>query len=105
MDSAYIVPEGNFQNFSVTANILTVNGDQLGDKDDTIIIDLSPQGGVTISLHNAVATFEPGAFTSITVNTGTGQNHVYVQDTNVPVTINGGSNDTVDIGNAGSVQG
>src|SRR5438445_162709 len=40
-----------------------------------------------------------------TVNTGTGQNYVEVQDTNVPLTINGGSNDTVDIGNAGSVQG
>ena len=34
-----------------------------------------------------------------------GQNHVYVQDTNLPVTIDGGGDDTVDIGSASSVHG
>jgi hypothetical protein len=105
-DQAYIVPDGNFQTFVVTAGTLIVNGDQLANKVDTIVIDLSPQGGVHVHLNSEDVTFEPGAIQSITVNTLTGTNAVTVGATaaNVPVTINAGGNDFVSIGNAGNMK-
>ncbi len=84
----YIVPDGNVQNFVVTAGVLTVNGDQLANKGDNITIGLSPQGGVQVHLNTEMATFEPGAINSIEVNTLTGTNNVTVQATSVPVTVN-----------------
>jgi hypothetical protein len=107
----YIVPDGNdTQNFTVDGGKLIVNGGQLPNNGgDNITIDVAQsgpsQGGVTVDLNGYIGTFELGAISSITVNTAAGKNHVYVKNTAVPVTINDGDNDTVDIGDNGNVQG
>jgi hypothetical protein len=46
---------------------------------------------VKVTLNGETATFDPGQITDIVVNTGTGNNTVDINSTNVPVKITGGS--------------
>jgi hypothetical protein len=107
---AFVVPDGtNSQNYYVDNGTLHVTGGQLPNNGgDKITIDVAQsgpsQGGVTVSLDGYGGTFEPGAIKSIIVTTFAGQNQVLVKNTSVPVTINDGDNDSVEIGN-GSVEG
>ncbi|HWE37329.1 MAG TPA: calcium-binding protein [Isosphaeraceae bacterium] len=110
-DKAYIVPDGNSQTFVYTPNYsgnsylgtgsLTVNGDQLGPNyNDNVNVTLANDGGVQVTLNGETVHFAPGAITSISVNTGGGNDTVNVEKTafNVPVSINtGGGSDTVNI--------
>src|SRR5262249_21732061 len=104
VNNAYIVPDGNAQNFFVSAGTLTINGDQLANKDDVIEIGLTPKGRLSVTLNGETATFDVGAINNIVVNTFTGKNVVKVHDTSVPVMINDGGMDTVLISDMGSVQ-
>jgi hypothetical protein len=100
-DGSYEVTDGNTQNFVVNNGVLTVNGDQLGPSyNDTITIDENALGGVQVTLNGEVASFDPGAISSITVNPGYGTDTVNIERTlaGVPVTVNlGGPTDTVNI--------
>jgi hypothetical protein len=105
----FTVPTGQIQNFLVSSSrVLTVNGDQLGaNYNDTIILDVVG-GGVRVTLNGETAQFEPGAISSVVVNTGGGTDTVNVLRTTVPVTINyngGGGTDAANFGTGGSVQG
>ena len=107
-DSAYRVDNGTSQTFSVNGTQLFINGDQFGyGYSDTISIDVNAAGGVSVNLNGEVVSFEPGAISSITVNTGAGNNSVYVlnEAQYVPLTINDGGDDYVSVGSHGSVQG
>jgi hypothetical protein len=94
---AYIVPTGQAQNFLVSSgHALTVNGDQLANKNDAVTVGLTGAGGVQVTLNGETATFDPGATTisgSITVNSGTGNDTVNIEKTaaGLPVTVNLGS--------------
>jgi hypothetical protein len=121
---AYIVPDGNTQSFNLDAiwsidsagvahfsntYDLVINGDQLANKNDNIIIDTTAAGGVQITLNGEVATFDPGQIHSIQINTGTGTNSVSVRSTlpgvNVSILSGLNSNDTVTVGKNGSLSG
>ena len=99
--SAFIVPDGNTQRFSLapiwnTSTVtfsntynLTINGDQLANKNDTIIISRDVAGGTQLSLNGEIATFDPVTASfqgtplqSITVVGGAGNDLVTVDFTN-----------------------
>lgn len=88
---AYIVPDGQTQNFLVSNGELTVNGDQnapfLG---DTITLDQTSAGGVRVKLNGAVAQFDSDAINNIVVRPGEGINTINIERTanNAPVRIN-----------------
>jgi hypothetical protein len=110
-DGKFTVPTGQSQNFYVSSSrVLTVNGDQLGiNYNDTITLDVSG-GGVRVTLNGETAQFDPGAISSVVVNTGGGTDTVNVLRTlaGVPVTIHyngGGGSDVANLGVGGSVQG
>jgi hypothetical protein len=87
---------------------LVVNGDQLGyGYNDTITIDVNSAYGVYVNLNGTVASFGWNVVKSITVNTGAGNNAVYVNNeaSAVPLTINDGGTDYVRVGSNGSAQG
>jgi hypothetical protein len=83
------VPDQNqfFGNFD-----LTVNGDQLANKNDTISIDTiasgAQAGGVQVTLNGEVVTFDPGRIHSITINGGTGNDTVNINGLPAGVTLN-----------------
>jgi hypothetical protein len=99
------------QAFPVVGGVLTVNGDQLLlPTNDIIDVATSPAGGVSVTLNNENVTFAPGKVTSIVINPGgsfNGFNHVYIESTNVPVTINDCDprGDIVMIGQNSTLQG
>jgi hypothetical protein len=100
-DDAFIVPTNQVQNFYVTDGALTVFGDQLANKDDSISIDTSSSGGVQVTLNGETAQFEPGAIRSVRINTGDGNNTVNISSTptGIPITVNlGNGTDTVNVG-------
>jgi hypothetical protein len=103
---SYNVYTGQTQNFIVSSTrMLTVNGDQLPSHNDTIIIDASG-GGVLVTLNGEAARFDPGTISSITVNSGDGNDTIYVYQilAGVPVTINSSGAATINIGATSSVQ-
>jgi acrosin len=108
-DGAYLVSDGNTQNFIVNNHQLIINGDQLGpDYNDVITIDVNAAGGVSVTLNGEVASFDKGKITSIAVNTGGGQDSVYVNNeaAGVPLTITNSVNGAyVHLGSGGSMQG
>jgi hypothetical protein len=117
-DLAYVVPDGTPSDFVVTGgNNLVVRGDQfLLPQKDTITVAATAAAGVTVQLNGDVATFEPGAISTVLVNPGGsfgGVNTINVQsvpaganviiDTTTAFTPS--ASDTVTVGAAGSVQG
>lgn len=95
-DNAYVVPDGNGQNVQVSAaRVLTVNGDQLADKDDTIVVRRSTAGGIEVVLNGETFSFDAGAVRSVTIKGLTGDDSVTVDGTNgavgVPVSFDGGT--------------
>jgi hypothetical protein len=105
-DHAFIVPTGQAQDFLVSrGRVLTVNGDQLADSNDTITIDRSSAGGVLVTLNDEVAQFEPGAISGIKVLNGVGSDTINVLRTlsSAPVTITSLGSPTVTIGHDGTV--
>jgi hypothetical protein len=106
-DQSYIVSDGNTQSVTVNNGQLTVNGDQLGASfNDSITIDQNSAGGVLVTLNGESFSLSPGEVSSIVVNTGGGSNTVNVRSTlfGVPVNINGGGSDAVNVGHDGTVQ-
>ncbi|HLJ94520.1 MAG TPA: hypothetical protein VKU02_15135, partial [Gemmataceae bacterium] len=108
-DHAYVVPTGQTENFWIsnrTTRVLTVDGGQLDNPDDTITID-QQNGSYIVILDGETAQFDAFDFftgrvavSSITVNTGNGDDTVNVEQTisGRPVTLNlGGGNNTVNI--------
>jgi hypothetical protein len=88
----YNVYTGQAQNFLVSSSgVLTVNGDQLGaNSNDQVLIDRTANGGVQVTLNGEVAQFDPGAISSINVNTGGGSDTVRVTSAaaSFPVSVN-----------------
>jgi hypothetical protein len=107
-DHAFVVPTGQSQNFYVSSSrVLTINGDQLADPDDTITIDQA-NGGYRVTLNGETVQFASHEFflravapvSSIVVNPGTGEDMVIIDGTvaGSPITMNPGSGkDTVNI--------
>jgi len=115
-DNAFALYDDNSQVVTWTdgnGGNLTVNGDQLvGNKNDTITVDVNSQGQPLITLNGETYSFSKFDWElgSITINPGGGTNTVNVLNTNVQVTINEGSGtDTVNISpstqNLDSIQG
>jgi hypothetical protein len=101
-DGKFTVPTGQRQNFYVSsARVLTVNGDQLGSNyNDSITLDVSGSGGVIVNLNGETAQFDPGAISSIVVNTGGGNDTVNIEKSaaGVPITVNlGNGTDTINV--------
>jgi Ca2+-binding RTX toxin-like protein len=110
-DGAFVADDGNAQRVVLTPRYsgnnflgnfdLTVNGDQFGfGTDDFVSIDTNASGGVRIDLNGEFFSFDAGQIHSITVNTGAGNNTVDLLANTVPVTLNGGGHDTVNLGSA-----
>jgi hypothetical protein len=109
-DRAYDIYDGNSQKFLVSNNttrILTVNGDQLASHDDTITVDLVGNNGAKVILNGETVVFDAYVLRGITINTGDGNDTVNILRTasSIPVTINSSGTATINIGNAGSLQG
>jgi hypothetical protein len=123
-DSAFIVPDGNKQTFTLWpvwngttfANrySLFVAGDQLGqDYADQVYLDRVASGiqagGVLVKLNFETATFDPNLISGIVVNPAGGQNAVAVAGLPTEAALTVGSlslhpsNDTVTIGYHGSL--
>jgi hypothetical protein len=103
---AFIAPDGNAQRFdlqpiwtidSTNANNdsftdtynLTINGDQLSNKNDTVVISRDSAGGTRVSLNGENAWFDPGtagfqgtALNSITLNGLTGNDSITLDYSN-----------------------
>jgi hypothetical protein len=80
-DHAYDVYDGNTQKLVLASGLaLTVNGDQLANPDDTITVD-AVSNGYTIDLNGETFQFDPGKVSSITINTGTGNDTVNIERT------------------------
>jgi hypothetical protein len=88
-DQAFIVPDGNRQEFTLEAAPagppgparyrLSVRGDQLGAaSDDQVLIDRGAWGGVRVALNGELAQFDAGAISSIALSTGGGRDAVKV---------------------------
>jgi hypothetical protein len=102
-DDAFIVPTNQRQNFFVTDGVLSVNGDQLPNKNDSISVTVSSSGGVQITQNGETAQFEPFTISSVIINTGSGNDSVSIGSTpvGVPITINlGNGADTVNVGDS-----
>lgn len=104
-----LYPIWNGSNFTGQYN-LVVNGDQRGSHDDLISVGKTSSGGVSVTLNGENTSFDPGRIKTVTVNSGDGQDTIFVQDTIVPTTINSnspvnGPDDTVIIGDGGNTQG
>jgi hypothetical protein len=109
VNGLFAVPIGHTQNLFISgggSRILTINGDQLASHDDTITLDVSG-GGVQVTFNGETATFDPGAISSIVINSGDGTDTINVLRTltGMPVTINSTGTATVNVGNAGNAQG
>jgi hypothetical protein len=90
-DQNFIIPDGNLQNFVVDNGSLSVTGDQFGSPyNDLIFITQNLQGGVEVFENGERVSFDQDAINSVKVNTGGGNDTVFVLSTlaNVPVTIN-----------------
>jgi hypothetical protein len=99
-NGAYLVPDGNSQNFWVNNGTLNLYGDQFGSGyNDSISIDTNGSGGVYVNMNGEVASFDAGRISSINVYGYGGNNTINVYNTNVNVTIQSGGYDTVNLGN------
>jgi hypothetical protein len=107
--NAFTVHDGTSQNFYLTPawnNLDQFLGSSLSLKPDnqvnTVSIDETSAGGITVTMNNEVVTFNPGQITSVQVEppAGSAQLQLSINDTNVPVTVVGSaSDDTVEVGN------
>ncbi len=123
-DNAFIVPDGNAQNFylypiwngsSFTGTYnLNVQGDQLGTNyNDVIRVDNLANKSAQVKENNETVDFDPGSVKTINVNTQGGNNFVKVAGLPAGVVLNldssGRSNDYVfvgdDHGSLSSIQG
>jgi hypothetical protein len=123
-DHAFIVPDGNTQNFYLTPNYdafnsflgsyaLTVQGGQAaGNPSDAITIDTTSSGGISVTLNGERAQFDPGQISAVTVNAGAGTESINVEHTLAGVPVNiylSGGTDTVNISptaqSLGNIQG
>jgi hypothetical protein len=99
-DQAYFVPDGNSQQFWVNNGTLNLYGDQFGANwNDSISIDVNGSGGVYVNMNGEVASFDPGQISFIDIFARGGNNTINVYNTNVPVYIQSGGTDTVNLGN------
>jgi Ca2+-binding RTX toxin-like protein len=110
-NGAFEVTDGNSQNFwftgpyvannnSFDGGTLNLYGDQFGAGwNDSISIDVNGSGGITATMNGQTVSFDPGFVTRINVYCGSGNNTVSVYNTNVPLSIQGGGADTVNLGN------
>src|SRR5262249_48968272 len=81
-DQAYAIEDGNTQKFLVSFNrILTINGGQLADPNDTITIDGSSTGGYFTSLNGESVQFDPAYIKEIVINTGDGRETINIEKT------------------------
>jgi hypothetical protein len=107
VDHAYDIYDGNSQKFLVSnTRVLTINGDQLPNHDDTITVDLSSTNGVVVTLDGETVQFEQSAIRGIVINSGTGNDTINILRTVTlsPVTVNSRGTATINIGNGGSLQ-
>ena len=103
-----LYPIWNGTNFTGQYN-LVVNGDQTAGHNDLISVGKTNSGGVSVTMNGENTTFDPGQIKTVTVNSGGGQDTIFVQATVVPTTINSsspaaGPDDNVIIGDGGNTQ-
>jgi hypothetical protein len=119
-NQAFIVPDGNLQNFLLTpqygANnnfqgnyMLDIQGDQNGQVGNTIDLGMTSTGGLTVTLNGETATFDPNQIVGVTIEPGAGTNTIKIESDSI--TVNGttfnlpkgititeaGGNDTIDL--------
>jgi hypothetical protein len=106
-DGAYEVEDGNTQNMWINNGVLSIYGDQFGvNYNDSISLDENGSGGVYVNMNGEVFSFDPGQITSINVYAEGGNNTINIYNNNVPINVQGASDDTVNIGNGSiGVQG
>jgi hypothetical protein len=93
-DQAYVIYDGNTQKFLVSSNrVLTINGGQLADPNDTITIDGSSTSGYVVTLNGESVQFDPAWIKEILINTGNGNETINMERTfnSGPVIINLGT--------------
>ncbi len=89
---AFIVPDGNSEVFNLTPRWngntftgqfdLTINGDQLANKDDSLAIDVDPNGNIRFNLNSQITEFASSELKSIAINGLTGNNALSIDLTN-----------------------
>jgi hypothetical protein len=98
---AYLVADGNRQDFVVNNHQLIINGDQLGAGwRDRVTIDLHDEG-VRVNLNGEVAQFDLGVISNITINGGSGSDTINVGSGSLDglpaITVNGDGRDVVNL--------
>lgn len=83
---------------------MVVDGDQLANHNDFIVIDQTSAGGASITLNSETVNLEPGELHSLVVSSGTGQDSIFVNALVAPTTIlsaspANGPDDNVLVGN------
>ncbi|MHB1426081.1 MAG: hypothetical protein ACYC3I_23200 [Gemmataceae bacterium] len=104
----YLLPQYNASNQYTFSNTLVISGDQLGSNyNDTVTINTTSSGGVTVTLNGQTATFDAGQISEIYVFAGGGYNTINILGTpsGVPTYVNSIGDDTVTVGNTASSQG
>jgi Ca2+-binding RTX toxin-like protein len=108
-DQAFAIGDGNQQTFVDDLGNLQINGDQLGSPNDFISIGENAGGGVFVDLNGETVSFDKGVISQVTVNSGSGNDNVFVFKNDVPVTINlGNGQDNVNVvplGGLSDIQG
>lgn len=93
-DQAYAIYDGNTQKFFVASNrLLTINGGQLADPNDTVTINGTSAGGYLVTLNGESVPFDPGWIKEIVINTGNGNELINIEKTfsSGPVILNLGA--------------
>jgi hypothetical protein len=86
------VASGDFADFFLDPNgVLTISGDPNGQPKNTLILDLTSDGGVHARLNLERAEYNAGIVKSIIVNGGAGNDYVDIEKSNVPITVNFGA--------------
>ncbi len=105
-DHVAIVPNGQLQNLTLSTSddhnyTLTIAGDQLTNKNDTIAIGTDANGGLSVTLNGETNNFDPSPtfgtiVTSVVIDPGAGTNAVTINSTpaNLNLTIDTTSNST-----------
>jgi hypothetical protein len=91
--NAYVIGTGA-QSFSNVGGHLVVNGDQLANKSDTIIIDSDAYGGVSVNMNGEVTSLLVGTVSDINVSGLTAADALRIEyNAGAPTTVSGGDGD------------
>ena len=104
----YRIAGGTKEDFLLNGSTLVINGDQYGaNYNDIISLGETGAGGVSVTLNGETDTYAPGQVSSVQINSGGGQDTIFIQATVVPTSVNSrsafsGPDTTVIVGNGGN---